>query len=168
MESIRFRIDWQTAWEINNSHFIIERSYNAKNFESIGSVEGKGDVSGQSDYSFIDNQPLEGLNYYRIRQVDRKDGIATSSEDSFSRIVSIKTSDIEQSVVYPNPTKNVVDIKLNTPTTLKSWSILNISGKVLGNGTKSHFSLQNYPTGVYLLDIVTENGDVYHKKIVKE
>ncbi|MCF0058375.1 C25 family cysteine peptidase [Dyadobacter sp. CY356] len=161
-------IDWQTAWEINNSHFIIERSYNAKNFVSIGSVEGKGDVSTQSDYSFVDNQPLEGLNYYRIRQVDRKDGSAPSSEDSFSRIVSIKTSDIEQSVVYPNPTKNVVDIKLNTPTTLKSWSILNNSGKVLGSGTKSHLSLQNYPTGVYILDIVTENGDVYHKKIVKE
>jgi hypothetical protein len=63
-------LHWQTASEINNSHFEIERSIDLQNFENIGEVAGNGTTSEVNDYTFKDLRPHSGLSYYRLRQVD--------------------------------------------------------------------------------------------------
>lgn len=167
----KVEINWKTATEKNNSHFIIERSYNAKNFELIGQVEGKGDSNSESQYDFYDTNPLSGTSYYRLKQVDREtsiDGKITEGEISYSKIVSINRPETDILIISPNPSSDNVEIKLDIPVGLKNWNLFDIQGKsVLKNGTGVKVSLSNLPSGEYILEIITKNGDVYHKKVVK-
>jgi len=74
---------WQTASETNNHFFAIERSANARDFETIGMVYGNGTTSITSSYSFTDTQPLVPVSYYRLRQTD------FDGSTSYSSIVMI-------------------------------------------------------------------------------
>src|SRR5690606_38797173 len=81
-----------------NDKFIIERSTDGKAFTAIGEVKGK-DFSNQiAAYSFKDEQPINGYNYYRLKQMD-VDGKITYSEIEDVDF-SISHTDI---LVYPNP-----------------------------------------------------------------
>ncbi len=63
------QLSWTTASEVNNSHFVIERSLDGDNFEKIGRVEGIGHSNIQRDYKFEDNTPFS-KGYYRLVQYD--------------------------------------------------------------------------------------------------
>ncbi|MBE9465082.1 C25 family cysteine peptidase [Dyadobacter subterraneus] len=165
----KVQLNWKTAWEKNNSHFLVQRSYNAKNFEVIGMVEGKGDTNSESSYTFIDNSPNAGDNYYRLVQVDISGNTGSvSGDDTYSRIVSIKIPNTSQVVLQPNPTPDKFVIKLQTNVEIKFWNLINIQGRSLKvNGSGSEVDLANYPAGEYIIELHTENGDVYRKKVVK-
>ncbi len=63
-------LDWVTATEVNNSHFEIERSKDAIQFETAGRVIGGGNSNQTLHYQFNDTVAQEGLTYYRLKQVD--------------------------------------------------------------------------------------------------
>ncbi|MDB5257599.1 MAG: alkaline phosphatase [Chitinophagaceae bacterium] len=71
-------IQWSTGWEQNSSYFLVERKNEKGEFESIARVSGRGNVQGLSNYAAEDQNPLIGMNYYRIRQVD-VDGHSTTT-----------------------------------------------------------------------------------------
>lgn len=93
----RALLQWQTTQEVNASHFDVERSTDAKQFEKIGRVEAAGSGGGLHDYTFTDVQYGEtpGQYYYRLRMVDA-DGTFV-----LSRIESLGHAPILN--VYPNP-----------------------------------------------------------------
>lgn len=159
---------WKTASEKDNSHFIIERSYNAKNFENIGTIEGKGDTNSESSYQFIDQKPLAGKSYYRLKQVDKivensnKEGIST-----YSKIVSVDRIGTNMLTVFPNPASSIVDIVLDAPVNVNSWSILDADGTVKASGKGVKANISDLVTGEYIIKILTENDDIYYRKIVK-
>lgn len=97
-EADRVRLNWATATEINSSHFNVERSTDLKDFTTIGKITSEGDSRKRIEYSFLDEAPLPGVNYYRLKQVD-KDGTS-----ELSKIIAVNP-DTEGSkfVVYPNP-----------------------------------------------------------------
>lgn len=65
------KVEWATASEINNSHFVVERSEEGIFWEIISpEVHGAVNSNVQNNYSFIDNNPARGINYYRLTQVD--------------------------------------------------------------------------------------------------
>ena len=66
-------LGWETAWEKNSREFIIQRSSDLKEFGDIGRVTAAGETEGRRQYSFVDQAPLPGASYYRLRMVD-KDG----------------------------------------------------------------------------------------------
>ena len=70
---------WITASELNNDFFTIERSADAQVFKPIGRVNGAGTNHGTLTYSFLDDAPLSGISYYRLRQTDF-DGATTLSD----------------------------------------------------------------------------------------
>ncbi len=76
-------LQWSTATEINCSHFEVERSIDSRSFEKIGSVIANGNADTRIDYQFTDNYPVLGVNYYRLKIVD-KDG-----QYDYSKIVSV-------------------------------------------------------------------------------
>jgi hypothetical protein len=158
-------LEWKTAWEKNNSHFIVERSYNAKVFEEIGYVEGKMDASEESSYSFIDKNPGAGINYYRIKPVDLVPG---KGKASYSKMIAITIPDTDQFVVFPNPVVDRFEVTLNVPAKFKSWKLTDVKGKFLAKGETTSHSISKLPTGIYILEVVTHEGDVYHEKIVKK
>lgn len=171
-EQNRVRLDWKTASETNNSHFEIERSYNGKLFESIGRVEGKGTSVTESNYTFFDSKPLVGTSYYRLKQVDSdrtKNNQVIKGAISYSKIVSVDRESDKFLVVSPNPSADYADIALDAPVKVKGWNLINVQGKMVKQDQKGiRVNLSGLPTGEYIVEILTENGDVYHKKIVKK
>ena len=124
-------LSWQTASEINNDYFTVERSADAINFEPIGRVDGKGNYNGKSDYAFTDFNPLEGTSYYRLKQTD------FDGKFSYSDIISINyvlSSPFVQPAmkIYPNPATNGSDVKLELSGLPASKEVLVVVNNVLG------------------------------------
>lgn len=63
-------LQWETGSEDNNDYFVVERLNEMNAFDSIGIVDGNGTTSQANSYHFIDADPHEGINYYRLKQVD--------------------------------------------------------------------------------------------------
>lgn len=81
LEYSSVKLNWQTAMEIDNSHFEIQRSPDGLDFQTIGSVNGSGNSLVVRDYEFVDHEfpGHQGLAYYQLRQVDF-DGTTSLSE----------------------------------------------------------------------------------------
>jgi len=61
---------WETVWERQSERFEVERSTDLEVFTRIGSVLAAGTSEQRRTYFFTDPEPVEGVNYYRLRQVD--------------------------------------------------------------------------------------------------
>ena len=61
---------WETASELNNNFFIVEKSKNSLDWEIVGTLKGAGTSTQHLKYSFTDNAPYSGISYYRLKQVD--------------------------------------------------------------------------------------------------
>ena len=102
-------LKWSTATETNNDYFLIERSKDGNEFEPIINVDGAGFSTKKLTYSTSDNNPLPGLSFYRLKQVDF-DGQFSNSE-----IVSVELTDLGSEFtfnVFPNPSDGT-DLKFN-------------------------------------------------------
>ncbi|MEI6021830.1 MAG: T9SS type A sorting domain-containing protein, partial [Bacteroidota bacterium] len=93
----KVKLIWQTATEKNNRHFIIEKSQNAIDYTVLGCVKGAGNSSVIQRYELTDFNPIYGINYYRLKQIDF-DGTST-----FAPIVAIQLKEPGKFIVYPNP-----------------------------------------------------------------
>ncbi|MBK8563113.1 MAG: hypothetical protein IPN76_07120 [Saprospiraceae bacterium] len=97
---------WQTASELNNSHFCIERSSDGLNFREIGNVNGAGTSFEFQDYSFTDENPLPGKNYYRLRQVD------FDGNFEFSKIIMVEIDARPTTKLYPSLAADAINLEL--------------------------------------------------------
>lgn len=61
---------WITGSEIDNDYFLVQRSSDGSNFRTIGQVDGAGKSFSAKKYSFIDENPLQGVSYYRLVDFD--------------------------------------------------------------------------------------------------
>jgi hypothetical protein len=104
-------ITWATAQEINNSFYTIERSKNGTSFETVGFKEGAGNSSSIIDYTFLDQKPLDGISYYRLKQTDFNGQFEYSE---LSRVYVDLNVDVEYKVV-PNPVNRGEVFKVNYP-----------------------------------------------------
>jgi SdrD B-like domain/Secretion system C-terminal sorting domain len=101
-------LKWQTATELNNKVFIVQRSTDGKSFVNIGEIAGAGTTNTPNIYEFNDPKPVRN-NYYRIQQVDF-DGTTTiyNSANSISTKGCFDDTENGVDVLYPNP--NATDI----------------------------------------------------------
>lgn len=98
-------LTWATATEKNSSHFIVERSTDNLDFVPIGRVAAAGNSQFRIDYAFTDPRPMGGVNYYRLRLVDR-DG----STDVSNTIAVMFTGDGTEVVAWPNPAQDQLNL----------------------------------------------------------
>ena len=99
-------LEWETASEQNNDYFEIQKSANGMDFNAIGEIDGSGTTNEHHYYSFLDPKPYQGINYYRLKQVDF-DGQFTYSNIVFVDIQYFGGKKFGF-VLYPNPTTNAV------------------------------------------------------------
>lgn len=92
------QLEWRTASETNSNYFEIERSNDGLSFKGIGVIEAAGNSNTIQTYSFTDSDPLAGINYYRLRQVDYDGSF------SYSAIAYVKFSQVQHLAAWPNPT----------------------------------------------------------------
>jgi hypothetical protein len=93
-------LNWQTATEINNDYFVVERASEDLDWEPILTVTGAGNSNSILTYSDKDRDPLTGLSYYRLKQVDFDGGYAYSDPVS---IFNNQIEDREEVFMHPNP-----------------------------------------------------------------
>ncbi|MEQ9443743.1 MAG: hypothetical protein RIG62_32185 [Cyclobacteriaceae bacterium] len=94
-------VNWVTASETNNSHFVLERSLDGLIYSTVARVEGKGNSVTQQYYENLDTHAPYGLIYYRLQQVD------FDGEMKFFRTVAVMYApQAAQINIQPNPVEN--------------------------------------------------------------
>src|SRR5690606_2749792 len=63
-------VSWATLQETNTQKFEIEHSINGRDFIKVGETAAAGNSANQRNYAFTHTQPVQGFNYYRIKQID--------------------------------------------------------------------------------------------------
>ena len=155
---------WSTANEINASHFNIQRSIDGVNFKTVGQVK----AVGVSTYSFIDNS-LNSIDkqktiFYRLQMVDN-DG---RFEYSPIREINLQPS-ISNIRLYPNPTKDMVTIECANA---KEILITDYLGRIIYRSTvnrqQTTVGLKQFKKGIYLVQVVLDNGNIVNGKLILE
>ncbi len=158
-EGINVRLDWSTASEKENDYFEVERSADGTNFEVILYKKGAGNSTSVLHYSDLDRNPLNGLSYYRLKQVD------FDGDVFYSKIVSVTfdKGQEEKLLVYPNPAKNEIVVS-GKDLSASEIGIVDIMGKdvtqiaqVLQTDENSTtFDIGKLPAGIYLIHTATQ------------
>jgi len=135
-------LQWATEKEIDNDFFTVERSKDAKVWEVVEKISGGGDSDSRLLYRYIDNDPRNGISYYRLKQTDY------NGKYTYSPIRKI---DIENRTVklYPSPASDYITVS-GSP---KKFSIVSSSGdivkQVIPSNTQTDVS--DLPNGLYFL-----------------
>lgn len=148
------QITWGTAQETNTAKFEIEHSVNGSSFIKIGEVTAVGNSNTPSYYHFNHNLPVEGFNYYRIKQVDR------NGTFRYSVIITLlNRNGVLQTVLAPNPVKDMLHIAEPKETYVVKAEIFQLNGvRVYSqpiNQPVQAFSIPagQLPAGQYMLKI---------------
>lgn len=104
----RIALKWSTAEEINSSHFVVERSTNARTWSPVQTVTARGEAA---DYMTLDAAPTSGDNFYRLKSVDH-DG-----KSEYSHVLKVARSRSQTAYVSPNPATSGVIVSLSTAAT---------------------------------------------------
>jgi beta-glucanase (GH16 family) len=138
-------LTWQTATERNNSAFGIERSVDGTVFTAIGEVKGRGTTSVVQDYTFTDEQPVAGVNYYRLRQMD------VDGKETLSKMVSVVLGK-NKLVIHNTLVHDVLNITVGEDVT--PIRIFNMSGQLVHNATivgNQVLNLSHLVSGLYIV-----------------
>jgi hypothetical protein len=146
-------LNWKTATEENNSHFVVERTMDGFTFLPVASVAGHGNSSELHNYSALDKQPEKGINYYRLVQIDL-DG---SSENSHLIAVNCKGREVEFTV-YPSPANDQIFVEAADMENVSRITISDIMGvKVFeADGFVPSIDASHLSSGVY--QIILHSG----------
>jgi hypothetical protein len=166
-------LDWKTATELNNDYFVVERANENLDWKPILTVTGAGNSNSLLSYSERDRDPLDGLSYYRLKQVD------FDGQFAFSDPVSIFNNHIQNSddvFMYPNPSSDG-SVFLRIPESMNSLRtelrLFNISAKLLQtdlytvNADIYQLNYGNLAPGIYFIQISSETLNETKKLIVE-
>ncbi len=150
-------LNWATLQEVNNDYFEIQRSSDGIHFGSIGKVKGYGNSEALINYAHVDQNPVSGISYYRLKQVDY-DGTA-----SYTGSIKIYTDNGNAPfVVSPNPSAGAFNISFSD---LSGGELIlfDVLGKVvltqsIEAGTENVLIGEQLVSGAYLLKISGVSG----------
>jgi hypothetical protein len=149
-------LNWETATEINNLGFKVQKSYNNEEFFTIGFVEGSGTTTEPKAYYFKDENSENGVNYYRLKQLDY------NGTYEYSEVLEINVNIISNYLLhqnYPNPFNPSTIIKFQIPelsfVTLKIYDVLGnemaslINEEKPAGNFKVEFNASALSSGIY-------------------
>ncbi|HTE25175.1 T9SS type A sorting domain-containing protein [Flavitalea sp.] len=146
-------LTWQTATEINNDRFDVERSRD-NNWELVAKVKGVTNSNQVINYTTTDPNPYPGISYYRLKQVD------IDGSFKYSAIEKINIDETPPAFqVYPNPADQHLFIR-GKITSAKELQVYDQSGKnlshLIGKSVYSRsqglrIDVSRLPTGLYFI-----------------
>lgn len=157
-------LEWVTENEVNAATYTIERSIDAQNYIAIGSVPAN-NISSVNQYDFTDVMPFAGINYYRLKSIDRNGAFKYSAV----RRVNFK-SEGNDIVIYPNPvTGGAATVAASVNCT--SAKLFDAAGKFIRSfqlkGRTNTLLLKGIAKGVYQLQIITDRAAQTEKIIIE-
>jgi hypothetical protein len=158
----RVQLNWTTANEMNTSHFDIEKSTDGGHYAKIGMVTARGATGQNNDYTFRDEHPVTGNNYYRLKQID------IDGRNNYSTVVKIYYGQNGYLILAPNPAKDYVEIKSTLHLSL--IQIIDAAGKAIRSFAPSadnRYSLAGISRGIYFIRLVADAEVQTHKLMIE-
>jgi len=161
-------LHWKTTNEINNKMFVVEKSSNGVSFLAMDSINAKNGTT--NSYGLTDAQPYDGVNYYRLKQLDKNGSLKYSTIVS----VNLKGTGINAFSVYPNPVKDILTLNVNSTIATKAAVIVtDISGRMISNGKidlvkgnqSSIINITSLKAGNYQITLVWDNERITQKLV---
>lgn len=140
-------LDWSTTDEAGNKGFDVERSTDQQHWKTIAWVPAASSLGDVKQYQYTDTDPEEGVNYYRLKQIDLDGKFNYSVVQS----VSFKKDPAIQ-ILYPNPAKDRLYIKGNN-TVMKMLLVVDGNGNTVArfSNVKESINVSSLPPGTYFL-----------------
>ncbi|MCF2442696.1 Ig-like domain-containing protein [Dyadobacter sp. CY345] len=158
-------LTWATSMEMNSDRFEIERSPDARSWNKLGEVLAVFESNTEHSYDFTDENPESGLNYYRLKMIDRDGTFA------YSHIKSVYFPEFTWAKLFPNPVNDVLNVIFNNRRVRKirlidSFGRVVYDGKINSNTLK--LAMKSYVHGVYFIHLEQDDGMVRVFKIMHE
>lgn len=159
-------LQWSTASERDNNYFQVEHRSANTDWETLGKLYAKGNSTTPQSYSFLHRAPVEGDNYYRLRQTD------FDGRFDYSPIAAVSYIAGPVVEISPNPLNgNTLNIKLTSTENAHQLRLYNLQGQLLqtvqinaGDHIEQTMNIDAVPSGMLLLQV--DGGKVL--KIVRE
>ena len=154
-------LTWQTALEIDNEGFEIERANPDFRWEFLDFEKGNGNTTETINYSFIDRIPYPGINYYRFKQMDYDGNF------EYSKIIAVNLKNIKGEVtIFPTLAKERLLIKYNDqPAELPIYRIFDLMGRKVLETTIEHgvLDISGLDAGQYIISFLLRDTLITEK-----
>lgn len=163
-EAITAQLSWTTSWEKNADRFEIEHSLNAVDWHTLGQVMASSGSERVQHYQFTHPDPADGLNYYRLKMIDR------DATYAYSSIRSLRFALATTTWIYPNPTADVLQVKVVKPQDVLRLELYDHSGKLLSTMSRlpaEGINVTGLAPGQYLLRIYYANTSLSSHSFVR-
>ncbi|MBI2259293.1 MAG: T9SS type A sorting domain-containing protein [Flavobacteriia bacterium] len=165
------RLDWSVESQTNNDYFTVQRTSDGISYEDIGIVDGAGTIIRKMDYAYVDENPLNGVSYYRIKQTD------FDGNFKYTNIVSVSDNSKNKGLLLvPNPADEMLSLNFYNRSQLTSRiKIINYSGVVVyeetfevnkGNVSKL-LDISQIESGLYNVILTTGNEVLTNRFSIK-
>lgn len=154
---------WETATEINNYGFEVQRTSNNEKWKILGFVNGHGNSNSPKFYSYKDKDlDVSGKYSYRLKQID------INGTFEYSDVIETESSTPQEYKLnqnYPNPFNPTTTISYSIPehadVKIIIYSIFGEEVRTLLNDRKEagtysiNFNAENLASGIYFYTIET-------------
>ena len=163
-------LNWKTASEINSMNFIVQKSADLVNWETVEVLQAKGFSSVTTNYTSLDRQPYDDVTYYQLIQRD-----IDGTEKRYSPISNTCDNAVSSEMkVYPNPTNGDFNISYYSDKQTKlGLEIMDINGRIVASethqlelGSNTLFISENLVQGVYIIHVNVGNKEMNPVKLV--
>ncbi|MEO8588764.1 MAG: CUB domain-containing protein [Flavobacteriales bacterium] len=155
-------LTWTAVNEGQTDHYLVEHSVDGVEYRTLGRLNSAGSTATSTDYRFVDGQPVTGVNYYRLQQVD-----AAGHASASAPVAVLFGSHSTAPVLVPNPVVGSTVIYLDW--TLESACTIVItdaggrevhrSSRALSTGPQQLvLPMADLDHGAYLLRLLAADG----------
>ncbi|WAC14545.1 T9SS type A sorting domain-containing protein [Dyadobacter pollutisoli] len=163
-------LKWTTTFETNSSHFELQHSTDEREWVALRKIYTTGESSSTRNYTFTDQYPALGENFYRLKIVYKDESF------HYSRMLAVHFEIGMETVIYPNPTLEKVRIKVKDWGMIKNIEIFTPSGELMGNMQNltaiepliKEFHFGEQPAGTYMIKTTRYDGEVTIMKVLKK
>ncbi len=138
-------LNWTTANEVNNDHFMVEKSLDGTKYETLGKVSSTAKGNQKQSYSFSDERPNSGITYYKLKQV------GTDGGESYSQVISVTRKDEKFAIhnLFPSPAVQSMTLEFESVATAPVEArIIDSYGRMLKN-----FRIESVRNGINYFQI---------------
>ncbi|MFK7771715.1 MAG: YHYH protein [Saprospiraceae bacterium] len=160
----KIELKWETASEINNSHFEVEKSSDGANFEFLEKIASHQNSQIQQTYHFYDFDLFNEHQYYRLKMID------LDGEYEYSNIVAVNVKTLLQETeitLFPNPTSEELTIRNGKG----DATLYNYLGKKMKRvdilSSNFQINISELPTGKYFIQFINDQGTSRIKSFIK-
>jgi hypothetical protein len=156
-------LSWTTTSEVNSDYFEIQKSGDAKTWVAIGEITSSGDSDALNNYSFTDQKPFSGNNFYRLKMVDRDGTFA------YSRIRTLTFDHNKNIIIYPNPVTDKIFVSADDLSKVASVRMINAMGQVVvstSGMTAQGIVTRHLTAGIYIIQIKKTDGEMQAERVV--